>query len=118
MVCHFIAKMKLAIHKKYLSVEVDLNTEVLHILWLLYKEGYISGFFIKKTSIEVFLKYIDGKSTFVDFKQISKISKRVYIKDLETIKYKHGIKYLLSTDKGLRITNGGMYKGEIVIKFR
>jgi small subunit ribosomal protein S8 len=49
------------------------------ILSVLYKEGYISGFYFSSSRVNVFLKYIFGRPVVSKILSVSKPSKRIYV---------------------------------------
>ena len=120
----FLVIIKDAIIKKKVIVKIPLKIFILNILWVLYKNGYISGYKIKEKIIEVQLKYIGEKNVIGVLTQVSLISKRIYIKNKNLNKkislYNVGI---LTKSSGVFIINKNnlnkrIASGEILIKFK
>ncbi|MFI4847242.1 MAG: 30S ribosomal protein S8 [Candidatus Makana argininalis] len=91
------------------------------IIKILYKEGFIKKYTIKKnikTFLKVKLKYFKGKSVIENIKRISKPSLRVYKKYKKLPKVIYGIGIaILSTSKGImsdKTARKLMIGGEII----
>lgn len=93
----------------------------LKILTLLYMEGFINGFYLKKDgNIVVKLKYHLNKNIFNNYKRISKPGRRVYYTANE-LKKRYGNKsfVVVSTNKGLILHNYAILKnigGEVLFE--
>jgi len=106
----FLSKLKNASISKQEVVSVDYNKLCLGVVKLLYKEGFIQSFSIKKISfssnvelkIFITLRYFNNKPIFKNLKIVSTPSRLNYlnIKDLSKISNKKII-LILSTNKGL-----------------
>jgi ribosomal protein S8 len=112
--------LKVGVKKKNLTVTVFLTKMNLLLLWALYKHGYIVGYCISKdrTKIIVYLRYLDGFSALETIKQISKISKRIYV-SAKNFKDLKGSVSIVSTNKGILISNSCINKrvgGELLFK--
>lgn len=112
--------LKVGVKKKNLTVTVVLTKMNLLLLWALYKHGYIAGYCIniKRNKIIVYLKYLDGVSALENIKQISKISKRVYV-STKNIKELKGSIAIISTNNGFLLSNVCINKvvgGELLFK--
>lgn len=84
------------------SVNVRYSKQILQLLKLLQKEGYISKVLEKGREIVVSLKYNDRIPSLTDVERISKPSLRIYkgVKDLPRVLNGLGIA-IISTPKGL-----------------
>jgi|TARA_B110000967_G_scaffold209162_1_gene264085 small subunit ribosomal protein S8 len=106
----FLSKLKNASISKQEVVSIDYNKLCLGVVKLLYKEGFIQSFSIKKISfssnvelkIFITLRYFNNKPIFKNLKIVSTPSRLNYlnIKDLSKISNKKII-LILSTNKGL-----------------
>lgn len=93
---------------KTIELNEPLSKTCFNILNVLYKEGFINGFFYKNTpsnekKFVVLLKYNrSGQSVIKNIKQISRPGKRIYtnIKVLWKVKNGFGV-FILSTPKGI-----------------
>ena len=119
----FLARLKNAIVKKKVKLIVPLNKNILNILWIFYKEGFICGYQIKQKGIEVQLKYIKERCNIAELKQISSISRRVYCKKKNLKKdVKLGEFAIISTSKGFTLVTkkigeqSKIYGGEYLFK--
>ena len=96
-----------------------LNLQLIH---LLYKEGYLQGFFCNKKRITVFLKFNEFlKPSIKNIKIISTKGKQIYIthKSLTCLPKNSGL-LILNTNKGLITSSEALYKykvgGEVLCK--
>jgi ribosomal protein S8 len=106
----FLSKLKNASISKQEVVSIDYNKLCLGVVKLLYKEGFIQSFSIKRISfssnvelkIFITLRYFNNKPIFKNLKIVSTPSRLNYlnIKDLSKISNKKII-LILSTNKGL-----------------
>ena len=106
----FLSKLKNASISKQEVVSTGYNNLCLAVVKLLYKEGFIQSFSIKKVSfnsnvelkIFITLRYFNNKPIFKNLKIVSTPSRLNYlnIKDLSKISNKK-IVLILSTNKGL-----------------
>jgi small subunit ribosomal protein S8 len=88
--------------KKYKITQIK-TKQIINILNILIKEGYIKSYQISKKNhkiIYVYLKYKNNKNVLEEIKRISRPSKRIYIKRKELLKEKRGF-YILSTSLGI-----------------
>ena len=89
-----------------ISLFVPTSKICLKILIILYREGYIKSFNIKKYNplhIEVFLKYdYVGQPIIKNIQRVSTLSKRIFVKNksIWNVKSGQGL-FILSTPKGL-----------------
>ena len=111
--------------KKKISVIVPLSNYILNVLWILYKSGYICGYKVVNKTVEVHLKYISENSVFGVIKQISSISKRIYItKNVLQNKNSFGTLYVISSSFGIRVitkelvNNCKKFGGEVLFKIK
>lgn len=91
------------LQKKY-SVTVPSNRLFIKILILLYKEGYINGFFFdtNKNKLKIYLKYTLNKPVLDGILKISKSSSRQYKTFLDLSKMlDKGHFFIVSTNQGL-----------------
>ena len=106
----FLSKLKNASISKQEVISTDYNNLCLAVVKLLYKEGFIQSFSIKKVSfnpnvelkIFITLRYFNNKPIFKNLRIVSTPSRLNYlnIKDLSKISNKK-IVLILSTNKGL-----------------
>jgi len=106
----FLSKLKNASLSKQEVISIDYNKLCLDVVKLLYKEGFIQSFSIKKISfgsntqfkIFITLRYFNNKPIFKNLKIVSTPSRLNYlnIKDLSKISNKKII-LILSTNRGL-----------------
>lgn len=71
-------RLNVAAHRHLKSVRVVHSSLTLRLLYVLYANGVIRGFTIKKKFVLVFLKYYLGKSVFSSITLISKPGCRIY----------------------------------------
>jgi|TARA_B110000879_G_C11153800_1_gene505890 small subunit ribosomal protein S8 len=105
-----LSKLKNASLSKQECISTPYNKLYLKVVKLLYKEGFIQSFFVKKTvsrlntkfNIFITLRYVNNKSLFQNLNIISTPSRVNYlnIKDLSKISNKK-IVLFLSTNRGL-----------------
>ena len=105
-----LSKLKNASLSKHECISTPYNKLYLKVVKLLYKEGFIQSFFVKKTvsrlntkfNIFITLRYVNNKSLFQNLNIISTPSRVNYlnIKDLSKISNKK-IVLFLSTNRGL-----------------
>lgn len=107
MINDLISDMMIRINNGYtckkLTVFVLYSQVCIRILGLLYKEGFINGYYINKYGyIVVHLKYYRNFNIFKGFKRISKTGCRLYCK-VQDLKKNYYYKpfVLVSTTKGL-----------------
>lgn len=107
---NMLSKIWNALLVKKLTIEI-INTKFCQkILYILYKLGYIRGYFIKnKKYILVYLKYKENKSIIRYIKRISTPGNKKYLNKKNYLKYKNkkfktlnGF-FILSTNKGIII---------------
>ena len=106
----FLSKLKNASISKQEVISTDYNNLCLAVVKLLYKEGFIQSFSIKRVSfnsnvelkIFITLRYFNNKPIFKNLRIVSTPSRLNYlnIKDLSKISNKK-IVLILSTNKGL-----------------
>lgn len=116
-IAELVSKIRQGSSEKKVFITIRTTTKILEVLWLFYKEGYICGYKIEGKLIKIYLKYIKGKRVGCDFSQISKISKRVYVKKNTVLDRGIYSGYIVTTVNGLcyeqsKIKNGG----ELLIK--
>ena len=104
------------------SVHIPNTIMNLKLIYLLYQEGYILGFFYNKKRITVFLKYTESfKPVIKNIKKISSSGKRIFIsyKTLLKLQINSGL-LLLNTTKGLitskKAKDAFQIGGEVVCK--
>lgn len=123
MLNQFFAIIADGIKKKKVIVIVPLKNFILNILWVLYKNGYICGYNVQGKFVEVQLKYVEEKNTISLVKQISLISKRIYLKN--KILKKNSViggTYIISNSAGVglltkNILSKKKFSGELLVKF-
>lgn len=102
-----------------------INTDLTaRILFLLYKNGVIRGFFVKNAFILVFLKYFLGKSLFRSISVVSRPGCRVFwsLRALSLLYYFDNFSgfFVISSPKGLITSNDSLtglhLSGEILLK--
>lgn len=98
-------KIRNAVMRKRLSVNVSKSVMISEILSILKREGYIVDFKDAendKYAYTVELKYIQGKSVIQGIKRVSTLSRRVYVKTdtIPRVYNNHGIA-ILTTSKGV-----------------
>jgi len=99
---HFIAILNEAIKKKNLNIVIPLNSYVLNILWILYKNAFINGYNVIQGGIEVELKYISEKNILSTMKKISTITRRIYYKHKQLDNEKRFRRFqIVSTSEGI-----------------
>jgi len=90
--------------KKNLNIVIPLNSYVLNILWILYKNAFINGYRLTQGGIEVQLKYIAERNILATMKKISTISRRIYYKQKKLEKetrFRHF--KIVSTSQGIHM---------------
>ena len=100
-ITNFLSKLKNAslIQKKFLIVQF--NENILSILKILYKEGFVLTYFRINTNIVIKLRYYYGINSLKKLKIVSKPSKPVYLNKFEIVKLVEKNKLLIfSTSKG------------------
>ena len=120
---NFIAQLNLGSLRRLRYIVIFYSRFYINILQLLYKEGIIRLFFLKKNKIFIYFKYLKGCSLF-KFKLISKPSKRIFvsINKLNLIYNKENFSgfFIISTPLGLLTSNECcLYRnlsGEILFK--
>lgn len=102
---NMVSIIKTGYNLKLSKVEIANSSVCVNVLLLLYKLGYIKGYFVKdKKKVIIFLKYINNKPCIRNIYRVSTPGRRVYltIKKLkENIKRKNNGFYIFSTNKGL-----------------
>jgi len=68
-VSHFVAILNDAIKKKNLNIVIPLNSYVLNILWILYKNAFINGYKLTEGGVQVQLKYIAERNILATMKK-------------------------------------------------
>lgn len=81
---------------------INKSKKNLKIIEILFKEGFIKNFYINDIyNIKIYLKYNNNKPIINKITQISKPSKKIYIKNNFFIKKKRKGIFLISTSKGI-----------------
>jgi small subunit ribosomal protein S8 len=119
-------RLRNALKEKKDSVSFDFSNSKFSIAKILYNSGFINSYTKKdvgknKFSIDIVLKYLNGKSAITEIKRKSRSSKRIYVKKSCIPKVLGGFgESIISTSKGLmsgkeaRILNlGGEIVGEV-----
>jgi ribosomal protein S8 len=126
----FVTRMRVASKMHWKSVKIIKSRLVLEVLSLLYKEGFIRGFFVLKNedSILVYLKYNRGKPSYYSLYLISKPGKRVYwtLNYMSLYYSANGFSgfYVISTNKGLitstdcMLNSNTKVSGEVLLKVK
>lgn len=111
---------------KRLKISIIYSKNIMEILKILYKEGYIRGYKLllsnvsTEKKIEIYLKYTNNVPAIKSIQKISLSSRKIYISllDLKNLKTIYG-NYILSTSKGF-LTNKDALKhhigGELLYK--
>lgn len=106
-----IGRIKNAISRGKLEVEVKNSKFIRLVLDCLIKEGYIRGYYKKERELIVLLKYKEQKSVIEKLKIISKPSKKVYYSYKQLKKsYWKGENYIVSSSKGIFMNKECIYK--------
>jgi ribosomal protein S8 len=120
----FISILKDAILKKKVIIKIPIKIFILNILWVFYKNGYISGYKIIDRKIQIHLKYIGEKNVIHVINQISLISKRIYLanSDLKK-KTSFDTTVLITNSSGVSLYNKTTLNkknlsGEILVQFK
>lgn len=74
----FVSRLRLGSRSHYFYAYVRRNNLSLSLLQLLYRNGFIRGFFCEGQLIKVFLKYYNGKAVLRKLTLITKPSRRAY----------------------------------------
>jgi small subunit ribosomal protein S8 len=97
------------------SVSVLKSKQILSIIDILQREGFIRGYTENKYTLDVWLKYVEGGSAIRDIKVVSKPSKRIYFSTLDLIDWRNKINtfdiLILSTTKGIFTDRIALEKG-------
>lgn len=106
-----VARIKNALSRNKLEVEVVNSKFIRKVLDCLIKEGYIRGYYVKGFNIVVYLKYIENKSVINKINLVSKSSLRVIstFKSLKRSAYK-GEYFVISNGKGVYLNKEYCYK--------
>ena len=87
---------------KLIEIEVINSFLIVSFLKVLYHNGFIRGFIMKKNTILVLLKYYRGVPAIRHISTISKLSRRVYLSKREIITLSQNQEFfILTTPKGL-----------------
>lgn len=73
-----VSQLNVAARMRLENVKVTYTDLTARILFILYKNGVIRGFFVKHAFILVFLKYSSGKSLFRNLSIVSRPGCRVF----------------------------------------
>lgn len=123
-IASMVSQLNVAARMHLENVKV-VNTDLsMRILFLLYKNGVIRGFFVKSTYILVFLKYSLGKSLFRDISIVSRPGCRVFwnLRLLSLIYNFNSFSgfYIISSPKGLITSSDSLIglhlSGEVLLK--
>ena len=106
---------------KLIEIEVINSFLIVSFLKLLYSNGFIRGFIVKKNTILVLLKYYRGVPAIRHISTISKLSRRVYLSKREIITLSQNQEFfVLTTPKGLftnkNILDENFMGGEILCR--
>lgn len=97
--------IKVGYNAKKILITLPSNKFILNVLTLLYKEGYIAGFFVlpKINKVQVFLKYFENFSVLKNVLYISKSTNRQYKRNYELRRvFNKGEFFVISSSKGLK----------------
>ena len=73
-----VSQLNVAARMRLENVKVTYTDLTVRILFLLYKNGVIRGFFVKQSFILVFLKYSSGNPSFYNIAIVSRPGCRVF----------------------------------------
>lgn len=76
------------------------SKQIINILTIFIKEGFIKSYKINSTQLDIYLKYRQHKPAIKELKRLSKPGRRLYITNKDLYKKKKGI-YILSTSLGI-----------------
>ena len=101
---NFFSKLKNGYLSKKYKITQPKSKQVINILNILIKEGFIKSYQISNANskiIFIYLKYKNNQPVLGEIKRISKPSKRIYIKNKDLFKIKKRGFYLISTSFGI-----------------
>ena len=119
-----VSKLNFASKRKLFLIYVPFTNFNLSVLKVLYTEGVINAFVIRKSNIVVYLKYLNNKSVFKSLKVVSRPGKRkfsnlVALQRYQASMYLSGF-YIISTSKGILSSSQSLFMfenvGELLIK--
>jgi len=112
----FVAKFNMGRIRKVNIIKIKKTKISFKLLTILYNEGYISNFIIKKNFFFVFLPI---KNCFIKFYRYSTSGNRIFLSYLDLLRSHKNEVLILSTSQGLILTNVAIKKkigGEPIIK--
>lgn len=99
-----LTKIRNATMRSLPKTSVKKTKLIEELLKIMKREGYIENYMDSKQPymVDVFLKYINGKSVIDDLKRVSKLSRRVYVgkESIPRVYNNYGIA-ILTTSKGV-----------------